>query len=145
MAFIIISKRKTGGILGISISSQLNILLIMFVVLYGCSSSEKTPPEELIGIWETEAPRYDGCSIEINSNHIIFSNIHEDHIESNMISKIKKSLKNGEATYDIDFSNKEGLEFSISFVYMKTSKHEIIHYKNQRDVKWIKTDVGNNF
>jgi len=126
--------------------SKVTTLLILIVLLWGCSpGGEESFPLELIGIWNTNEPRYDGCSIEIQNNQIIFSNIHEDHIEFNRIEKIKKSQKNGKTMYNIDFVNKEGLEFNISLVYMKTSKYEVIFYKNQTDVLWIKEDEPTEF
>ena len=119
--------------------SKVTILLILIVLISACpSSKEKSFPQELIGLWETDEPRYDGCSIEISDNQIIFSNIHENYTEYNKITGIEKSVEDGEILYNIDYENKEGLEYKSSLVYMKTGGREVIHYKNQKDVQWVK-------
>lgn len=118
---------------------KVTILLILIILLSGCPSrNEESFPQELIGLWETDEPRYDGCSIEISDNQIIFSNSHENYTEFNRITGIEKSVEDGKILYNIDYENKEGLEYKSSLVYMKKGESEVIHFKNQEDVKWIK-------
>ncbi len=115
------------------------ILLILIGLLSGCSFWNKEPfPQELTGLWETDEPRYKGCSVEISEDQIIFSNLNEDYIDINTIKGVKKSVEENATVYHIDFENKEGLEYNFSLFYMKKGDKEIFHYKNQTDVLWVK-------
>jgi hypothetical protein len=120
---------------------KVTILLILALFLSGCSSWKEEPfPQDLIGRWETDEPRYDGCSFEITKNQIIFSNIHENYIDINTIKGIEKTVEDDKILYHIDYENNEGLEYKFSLVYMNKGGRDVIHYKNQKEVKWVKKD-----
>ena len=90
-------------------------------------------------MWETEEPRYDGCFFEIMDNQIIFSNSNEDYTEINTITGIKKSVELDKTLYLIEFENNEGLEFKCSLFYMNTGGREVIQFKNQEKVQWVRS------
>ncbi len=121
---------------------KVTVALIIIVLFSGCQSLKDEPfPLELVGVWGTEEPRYEGCLFEIVDNQIIFSNSHEDYIDINSIKGIEKSTEQGETLYVIDFENEEGLEFKASLFYVKTGGREVIHFKNQKNVKWVKKET----
>ena len=119
-------------------SGKLAIWLAV-IVLFGCQFwKDKTVPQELLGVWETSAERYKGCSFEFTEKMIIFVNDEKNHTDINHIKSIEKVPKNEKTLYHICYKNEEGLEYKISFFYFKRGNEGVIHYKNQKGVEWTR-------
>ncbi len=114
--------------------------LILIVLFSGCQSwKEDSFPHEIVGVWETEETRYDGCFFEIIDNKIIFSNSNEDYTDINTITGIQKTVEQDKTLYLIEFENNEGLEFKCSLFYMKRGSRDWIQFKNQEKVQWVRS------
>ena len=118
------------------------ILLMVFasLTIFGCSSNEiDNLPQEVMGHWETETPKYAGFSFELREKTITFRDLNaENGIESNTIEKRTKERDNKKNIfYVVHYKNKEGLELKHAFYYDPSGDGEI-RLKNQETVVWTR-------
>jgi hypothetical protein len=118
------------------------MLLVVFVILtiFGCSSNEiDNLPQEMLGRWETETPKFAGFSFELSEETITFTDLNaENGIESYTIEKRTKELDNQKNIfYVVHYENEEGLELKHAFYY-DPSKGGEIRLKNQKSVLWTR-------
>ena len=123
-------------------SKHIIILLAAFTLLFACQAEEKTIPDELLGVWQTSEPKYDGCFFKIGKNSIIFLNKYELSIDSNIISKTEIVPPEGEqhTLYTIYYYKEGEEEYQFSFYYYPEEGGSI-YLKNQIEIKWQKTDA----
>jgi len=116
---------------------------LLALALFGCQLiGDKTVPQELIGLWETTAEQYEGCSFQISKDIIVFSNRNENYLESNRLTGIEKGEQEGITIYHITFENDEGLEYKLSLFYIKKGNRGVLQFKNQENVQWTKKDTS---
>jgi len=122
-------------------SKRILLALAMFAAIFGSQCEEtRTVPGELVGVWETSAPKYKDCYLELTEDLIIFANRARLEKKSvNLISKIKKAQRGKGILYTVHYENKEGQESKFSFYY-DPSEGGAIRFKNQLRVKWRKMD-----
>lgn len=118
------------------------IFLVVLALLtnLGCSSNEiDNLPEEVLGRWETDTPKYAGFSFELSEETITYTDLNaENGIESNMIEKRTKELDNeNKIYYVIHYENELGLELKFAFYYDPSGGGEI-RLKNQKSVLWTR-------
>ena len=122
-------------------SKGILLALVISTSIFGSQCREsRTVPSELVGVWETPAPKYKDCYFELTENLIIFAN--EAHLEKkdvNLISRIEKIHKGKRILYTIHYENKEGQEYKFSFYY-DPSKGGAIKFKNQLRIEWRKSE-----
>ena len=126
-------------------SKRILLALAMLAAIFGSQCEEtRTVPGELVGVWETSAPKYKGCYLELTEDLIIFANrAHLEKKDVNRISGIKKSDRGKDVlytvSYQVHFENKGGQECKFSFYY-DPSEGGAIRFKNQLRIKWRKMD-----
>ena len=114
------------------------VCAILFSTICGCALWEdETLPDELIGVWETDAPRYRNCPTEISKRHVIFQTVTGES-DINTITKVEKTTEKGKTLYHIHYKNSEGLVYRLSFFFYKTPEGDVIQYKNQSQLIWKK-------
>jgi len=107
-------------------------------LLWGCSLwTDRTPPDELIGVWQTDAARYKDCPTEITPTRIIFHTV-TGAIDINTIQEIEKTTEKGKTLYRIHYENAEGLVYRLSFYFLQSPEGSVIQYKNQPQLIWKK-------
>lgn len=123
-------------------SKYIILALTTFALLFGWQCREPaTVPDELLGVWETSAPKYEGCFFEITKDSIIFAN--RDLLEAfdvNVISKIEKTQKEKQILYTIYYEKRKGEEYKFPFYYDQL-RGGAIRFKNQEQIEWRKADV----
>jgi hypothetical protein len=95
-----------------------------------------TAPQELIGVWETAAPSYKDCEIEITPHLIIFRN-EALYVSINYLKKIRKQKVAEKMLYAIYFEDKEGNESKIQVYLFKKNNGSVMRFKN-RDEEWFR-------
>lgn len=116
------------------------LVVLAFLTNLGCSSNEiENLPQEVLGQWETEAPKYEGFSFELSEKTITFADSNaENGIELYIIEKRTKELDNeNKIFYVVHYENKEGLELKHAFYYDPSGGGEI-RLKNQRTIVWTR-------
>jgi hypothetical protein len=118
------------------------IFLAIFMSLLACQAGEQTIPSELLGVWETSAPKYKDCFFEIGKGTIIFVNkaLPEPSIDSNIISRTEIGSEDEETLYTIYYNKIGEEEYQFSFYYYPQDGCSI-RFKNQKDIEWQKSDV----
>jgi hypothetical protein len=115
------------------------VVLVLLTNL-GCSSNEiKTLPQEVLGRWETETPKYAGFSFELSEKTITFYDLNaEEGKEIYGIKKRTKELDNdGNIFYVVHYENEEGLELRHAFYYDPSGGGKI-RLKNQKIIVWTR-------
>lgn len=108
------------------------------LILVGCAYWEdKTLPEQLYGIWETDEPRYQGCYLEIRKESLIFHTIEGDSV-LNWVTKIETVPEPDKTLFNIYYEDREGLDYLLSLYYIETEDRDIIQFKNQDQIEWTK-------
>jgi len=116
--------------------------LAIFAVLLGCESKgPQSIPPEMLGVWKTSEPKYEGCFFELRKDTILFAN--KADLESfviHRISKIEITTPRAEKhLYTVYYEGSEGQKYEFSFYY-DPSDGGSIRFKNQITIKWGKTD-----
>jgi hypothetical protein len=115
------------------------VIGLCMVFLFGCQLWEdRTLPPELMGIWQTSAPRYEGASFEFKGEWLIFTNEKQDYSSVNRIKSIDATLGEDRTSYEIIYESKDGLEYQFDFYYVKTRKGGVIQFTTQDSVVWVK-------
>lgn len=118
-----------------------SVALAVFACLFGCQSRDsRTVPGELVGRWETSAPKYTDCYLELTEDSIVFVNeALAEGYDVNPISKIEKIHEGKQILYTIHYEDIEGQKYKVSFFH-DPSKGSAIRFKNQRQIQWRRVD-----
>ncbi len=114
-------------------------LILCLVLLSVCQRSRKaTPPDHLIGVWETTAPNYADHPFEIKADEVLFG-IGEGKFGNYPITKIKmeEDRQEQKPLYIIYYKNTAGQEYKFSFYY-DPANQGTIRFKNQKEMVWTK-------
>jgi hypothetical protein len=133
------SRRHAGEGFLVTLKWIFLVVLALWINL-GCSSNEiENLPQEVLGRWETEAPKFAGFSFELGEKTITFYDLNaEEGIEVYVIKKRTKELdRDGKALYGVHYKNDEGLELKHAFYY-DPSEGGKIRLKNQESVVWTR-------
>ena len=119
------------------------VLVVLWMMLWaGCQDSvERSVPLHLIGIWETSDRRYDGCLLEITPEQIIFQNP-TTGMSINFIRGIQTTPVGQKTIYNIQYQDREGGDFTLSIYYSRFKEQDVIHFKNQPDLKWTRKGLS---
>ncbi|MEW6665188.1 MAG: hypothetical protein AB1512_08210 [Thermodesulfobacteriota bacterium] len=114
------------------------LCLILLLSLPACQRyGSRSIPEELHGVWVTEAENYERCSLEITGEKLIFEN-GVTFIDINYIKGVEKTVERGTPLYTIHYQNSAGEHYKVSVYYMKDGKGGMLCLKNQRRVTWTR-------
>ena len=113
----------------------------VLVVLLGCGVFDDSEPipRAIYGHWETDAPGYEGCYLDITEATISFHTV-EGTTDVNFIQKIERTQKGGDTVYDIHHENRDGDEFRLSVTLSKESGKWALQFYNQQHLTWNKVD-----
>jgi hypothetical protein len=115
----------------------IGFVILTLMLLYGCAR-KPVVPDELIGVWTTPTPIYEGCFFEITKEEIIFGA--KDGSESNFFIKDMKIQK---------IPHEEWTLYTISYIVRGYQKYEfpiyyhpanngVIRFKNKMESVWTK-------
>jgi hypothetical protein len=106
----------------------------------GCGVfQEEGVPKELMGHWETDAPGYQGCFMDITEATISFHTV-KGTTDVNFIQKVERTQKNGAFVYDINYENMDGDEFLLSVTVLGGGEKGVLQFYNQKYLTWNKVD-----
>jgi len=94
-------------------------------------------PEDLVGHWETSAPKYQDRFFELSRVSVVFGT-GRDSIDVNFIEAVERRTQGDKTTYTIHYKNTKGLEGILSLVWDPSNKGKI-RLRNQEDMVWEKT------
>lgn len=112
---------------------------LAILIIFICSQCGKntTVSDELIGIWKTASPKYEGCFFEFLTNTITIGPL-EGEPSTFAITNIKREKKNNEewTLYTIFYVD-QGAEYEFP-LYFLLEKDGVIRFKNQLDIVWTR-------
>ena len=116
------------------------IAFAILILFFGAQcQKEFTVPEELIGVWVTDDPRYVNHPFEIKKDTLIFEQgLGFFDFDVFPIGNLEKIDKDGNTLYIIHYLLPAGRKFEFSFYYAST-EGGVIRFKNQPEMKWTKT------
>jgi hypothetical protein len=92
-------------------------------------------PSELIGVWRTSDPKYEGRSFEIGLVSVSFGT-GEGGSHTGFIEKVDGVFDGGGTVYTISYKE-DGVENQFSFYYSE-QKGKTIVFRNQPNIVWSK-------
>lgn len=116
------------------------LMVLALSINLGCSSNEiENLPQEVLGSWKTDTPKFAGFSFELSEDAITFTDLNaENGIECNMIEKRTKETDNeNNIFYVVHYENEEGLALKFAFYYDPSGGGEI-RLKNQETTVWTR-------
>ena len=114
------------------------IFAILSVLLVSECSRKPVVPNELLGIWKTPTPIYEGCFFEITKEEVKFGS--KDGQVSNFFIKSMKTQKipSEEWTlYTISYVARGFQKYEFLFYYHPTS-NGVIRFKNKMESVWTR-------
>ncbi len=115
------------------------IAFAILILFFGAQcQKEFTVPEELIGVWVTDDPRYVDHPFEIKKDTLIFEQgLGFFDFDVFPIGDLEKMDEDGNTLYIIHYLLPAGRKFEFSFYYAPT-EGGVIRFKNQPEMKWTK-------
>ena len=109
------------------------------LVATGCS---REPDEKLCnrlyGVWNTSSPRYNGASLEISPDTILFRRV-DGSVDYNSIIGMELTGNDSRgASIRIAYRNRSGDDFSLDLLLPMPSKRELLVFTNQQYLVWEK-------
>jgi hypothetical protein len=115
--------------------SRTAIILLILLLGYGCGS-QPTVPATLIGEWKTESPDYEGRSLVITRDQIVFG-VGGGEVDVKRIQRIDETREEDHILYVIYYSNPGEPEYQLTFYY-EFRHGGVIRFKNQYKMEWTK-------
>ena len=115
------------------------IAFAILILFFGAQcQKEFTVPEELIGVWVTDDPKYVDHPFEIKKETLIFEQgLGYLDFDVFPIVDLEKKDANGSILYVIHYVLPAGKKFEFSFYYTPI-EGGVIRFKNQPEMKWTK-------
>ena len=116
--------------------SKIAAILAIALCLFGCGAPPvKTIPAELVGVWNTDAPKYAGRYFELKKDTVVFG-MGEGKATTNTVLEVKATPQDTKMLYDISYLAKEGTPQKFSFYYEQPTT--TIQIKSQEKMNWKK-------
>jgi hypothetical protein len=116
--------------------AMLTIAVVSAAFFAGCTGSS-TAPEELIGVWTTDAEGYTGESIEFSRDRLIVSS--DTSVFENSIEKVKtdKSGLPDTTLYTVYYLDRDG-EMNLMNLFYSSEGGGLLRFKSEQDIAWKK-------
>ncbi|NIM18923.1 MAG: hypothetical protein GTO42_02710 [Candidatus Latescibacteria bacterium] len=116
-------------------SATILILFAVYVMSFGVDlERSKTAPQNVIGTWRTEAPKYADRYFEITENRIIFGTGGAS-FDSQKIRYVESITQGVTSYHAIYYGNLGENEYRFEFYY-DPRDGGVIRFKNQIPIRW---------
>jgi hypothetical protein len=123
--------------------SLVAIVLCVFVVaaLPGCGRGRiKEVPPEMLGVWYTDAPGYQGRWMELRTDEIVFAT-GPNTSTTHHVNGLRRREERGHVDYSIYYDNEEGQEYELVITYEYEEGGRIL-FQNQKNMVWRRRSPG---
>ena len=118
-------------------SRQALFIFTLLAAIVGCQpATEKTIPDDLLGMWKTSEPEYADRFFELKKDEIIFAT-GENNTDTYSVASVEQAHDEGGLLYNIHYLNLEGQQDTFSIYYAPTN-HGVIRIKNQKHFTWTR-------
>jgi hypothetical protein len=113
-----------------------SLLLILAISFVWHCGYERSAPNELVGVWKTQDPKYTNRFLEIDTDTITFGT-GEGTFETYTIKKIKKGHETKGMLYTVHYEDEAGNTYTFAFYY-SPEMGGVLRLKNQKEIIWKK-------
>lgn len=113
-------------------------LLLMLSVFLACTIAQETLPAELLGIWTTDDPSYEGRFMQIFKDRIYFGT-GEDEPTANSIIAVSTEYQDDLAICTIDYQEPDGDEYRLRLRYRFSD--DALRLANRSRVTWKRMET----
>ncbi len=115
-----------------------HFLWIFLPVVFGCEPERKIiVPDHLVGLWDTEAPKYANHDLEFTKESVVFKE-GADPIAIYPIKKIQEIREKENISYKMTYISL-GKKYKFSFTY-NPANGGVIVIKNRNGVEWTRKE-----
>ncbi len=115
-----------------------HFLWIFLPAVFGCEPERKIiVPDHLVGLWDTEAPKYANRDLEFTKESVVFK-AGEEPIAIYPIKKIEAIRGKENISYNITYMSL-GKKYNFSFTY-DPANGGVIVVKNRNGVQWMRKE-----
>lgn len=133
---------SSGGIRrlgGRSAAAKGLLVAVSLALLAGCGpESTRTVPDELLGRWTSEAPRYADTFFELQRETLVLG-LADGRREIRPVTRVERVRQDGETlftVYYLDPADPKRTEFRLAFFF--DAGAGLIRWKNQRAIAWTR-------
>lgn len=120
-------------------NNRLSQVVWVTIILTASSCVSQTQlPDELLGIWKTEALKYQDTFFEMKTD-LLFLGMKTGEAQSFTVTKVerKKLCEEEWVLYTVFYQNDSLQKFEFPFYY-NPAKNGVIRFKNQENLVWTK-------
>ena len=119
--------------------AKLQFLAAVAILLMcaGCNTAKL--PDELIGIWRTDAPGYKDKFMKCDPKFVVLG-VGDAKVVPRRVTEIKKEYENNETLYTLKTDEKDEGEYTFAFYYSPV-EGGTIRFKNQPQLIWHKREL----
>ena len=114
---------------------------VLIIIFSGYSCKKKiVVPGELLGVWKTADPKYEGCYFEIREDQVVIKTI-ERTVNVNTITRVKKDKKlstEERIYYIISYLTPDKVEDELNVYYYPKEEGGVLRFINQEKIAWTK-------
>ena len=112
--------------------------VLSLMAMVGCARQEPTyVPNELIGVWVTEAPGWEDRFLKLEKRTIHFG-MGGNQASENPVVAVERQLHQGRVLFRIKFLSPQGLEYTKQLFY--DPGRDELRYANRPNVVWKKAE-----
>ena len=115
---------------------RVGLVLILLVSCLACKRAIKSPPQELLGVWTTDAPAYEGRYLKFEEDYFLIGVGRHTVPVIQPILKIDVRQDAKQTIYTLHSVDADGAHELV--VVYDPSDGGALRIKNQRDVVWKK-------
>jgi hypothetical protein len=113
-------------------------IFLSFFLMQACQcGNTDMVPDELIGVWTTDEPKYIDSCLEITRETIVFKT-GENYFDKNTVTDIDRLVDKERISYKISYENAQGDDYELYLYYYKSGNQDIVRFKNQKQIDWKK-------
>lgn len=116
-------------------------LALLFTSAFVVACAPRGPaevPEELLGVWITDDPRYEDRFLKLEKRKIHFGMGGNEATEAPIIG-LEELSERGALVYRIKYLSPDGLEYTQSLYYDRSTGE--LRYKNRPSVVWRRVEI----
>jgi hypothetical protein len=112
------------------------LVFLLLSVLVSCHG--KTVPSSMVGLWVTDDPPYQDCSIEITADRIAYRDPLMERPETGAMQKVVVKKEDSTQSITLYYVNPEGVDFKRQVIY-SAQNGGCFWFKNQPKIMWKHT------
>ncbi|MHB8411162.1 MAG: hypothetical protein ACYDDI_04355 [Candidatus Acidiferrales bacterium] len=121
---------------------EFTLAIFFLAIMVGCRTIQlKTVPDNLVGVWSTDAPKYSGRSLELTPELLIIKTGPDKKTFYGVLA-VDEEPRGKNTLYTIHYVSDDREVFQLSFFYAP-QKRGTIQFEHQPGVVWTREKPKN--